>query len=440
MFILYSFLLTIGFVILSPRFLFDALRRGKYAAGFSQRMGRLPEFDRKGKPVIWLHCVSVGETQAARPLVDELLKKYPDHLLVVSTITKTGQELAQKIFADKAALVFYFPFDWKFAVRRALKKIEPQVVLLMETELWFRFLREAHYRGTKLAIVNGRLSEKSVNGYMYIRKFMHRILHYIDLALMQGQDDARRIKELGMKNSRIRVTGNIKFDLAVDDKEASLTEEFRFRFAVLENTPLIVAASTHSPEEELILGAFAKTREQIPAARLMLVPRHPERFDEVASLIKRHGYKLARRSDVPHINDELADVILLDSIGELRAALPLAQIVFSGGSLIPHGGQNILEPAAAKKPIMTGHYTMNFAAIVKEFVAQEAVIQLPQLRESEVPAKLAEVFIDILRNDKKRERLATNSFALIELNSGAAAKTADYLKPLVRTTETIDAT
>lgn len=435
MFFIYSVLLTVAFVILSPRFLLDVLRRGKYAAGFSQRLGRLPAFDAEGKPVIWLHCVSVGETQAARPLVDEILEKYPDHKLVVSTITKTGQELAQKLFAEKAALIFYFPFDWKFSVRRVLKKIGPQVVLLMETELWFRFLREAHYSGAKIAIVNGRLSERSVNGYMWIRRLMQRVLHYVDLALMQGQDDARRIKELGMKNSRIRVTGNIKFDLAIDYKEAALTEEFSRRFGVSPDAPLIVAASTHAPEEEIILSAFSKVREYLPNARLMIVPRHPERFNEVYKLISESEFKTVRRSSAPDIDDELANIILLDSIGELRAAFPLAEIVFTGGSLISHGGQNILEPASVKKAIVTGPHTMNFAAIVKEFLANDAVIQLPQTYESETPEKLAEAFTELLRDNKKREKLACNAFLLIDTNSGATAKTVEYLKPLLQKTD-----
>ena len=221
MFTLYSVLLTAAFVIYSPRFLFDALRRGKYTAGFRQRRGHLPEFDAGGAPVIWLHCVSVGEIQAARPLVRKLLKNFPEHKLVISTITDTGQEMARRLFADKAALIFYFPFDWKFAVRRALKAIKPQVVLLMETELWFNFLREAHKSGVKVAIVNGRLSQRSVDRYSWIPKFMQRAFHYVDLALMQSQGDAGRIRNIGMRNSKIRVTGNVKFDQARDETERS---------------------------------------------------------------------------------------------------------------------------------------------------------------------------------------------------------------------------
>ncbi len=438
MFILYSVLLTVAFVILFPRFLHDATRRGKYAAGFRQRLGRLPAFDAEGKPVIWLHCVSVGETQAARPLVDELLKEFPGHKLVISTITKTGQEVAQNLFADKAALIFYFPFDWKFAVRRALKIINPQVVLLMETELWFNFLRVAHKSNVKVAIVNGRLSDRSVNRYMWIRKFMMRVLHYVDLALMQSQQDGNRIKELGMKNSRIRVTGNIKFDQPLneapndgDAQEDPLTAEFRKRFGIAD-ARLIVAASTHDPEEKWLLEAFTAIKnssENSPqnspknsTVRLMIAPRHPERFGEVAELVSSNGFTSVRRSAEAGIADELADVILLDSIGELRAVFPLAEIVFVGGSLIPHGGQNILEPAAARKAIITGPYTANFAAIVGEFLEKDALIQLPVLDKAEMADKLQTAITRLLQKPEAGKKLADRAFSIMQANAGAAKK------------------
>jgi 3-deoxy-D-manno-octulosonic-acid transferase len=433
MFILYSVLLTVAFIILSPRFLFDALRRGKYAAGFHQRMGRLPKFDAEGKPVIWLHCVSVGETQAARPLVDELQKNFPGHKLVISTVTNTGQQVAQDVFGDRAALIFYFPFDWKFTVRRALKAINPQLILIVETELWFNFLREAHARGAKVAIVNGRLSERSANRYMWIRGFVARGLRSVDLALMQHQDDALRIKKLGMKNSRIHVTGNIKYDQTDDITDNSLTKEFRGRFAISPEAPLILAASTHEPEEQMVLDAFAKIKEggKNSAARLMIAPRHPERFDAVAKLIAKVGFVFVRCGAEASIADKAADVILLDSIGELRAVYALAELVFVGGSLVPHGGQNILEPAAAKRAIVTGPHTMNFAAAVAAFREKDALVQLPEMEQSRYPEKLAEIFVELLNDDARRERLGENALAAMQSNHGAAGATVGSLKSLL---------
>ncbi|MEP6925745.1 MAG: 3-deoxy-D-manno-octulosonic acid transferase [Pyrinomonadaceae bacterium] len=427
-YLLYSFALTIGFLLLLPRFLWDAARKGKYAAGFLQRLGYLPDFDRQNKKIIWLHCVSVGEVNAAKPLAKALLENFPDYRLVVSTTTKTGQALAQTIFHNQAALVFYFPFDWQFTVRRVLQEIKPDVMLIMETELWFNFLREAKRQNIKIALVNGRLSEKSFKNYSLIRGLMRKVLSNLDLALMSDAADARRIVDLGCDSQRVFVMGNIKYDLAINENENDLTRELRARFDFEPGRPLIVAASTHEPEEKWILAAFKKLHKQIDSARLMIVPRHPERFERIAELIKESGFTLARRSSELDKTDIQADVVLLDSVGELRAAYPLAALVFVGGSLIPHGGQNILEPAAARRAIVTGFYTMNFAAVVKTFLAREAIIQLSELKETEIPIALAENFRALLSNDTKCATLADNAFAVLQENSGATVKTIDKLQ------------
>lgn len=426
MFLLYSFLLTVGFILLLPRFLFQA----KYAAGLRQRFGKLPDFQIGGKPVLWLHCVSVGETNAARPLVVKLKEAFPEYALVVSTTTRTGQKLAREAFAQDAALVFYFPFDWKFTVHRALKKIKPRVVLIMETEIWFNFVRETHKTGAKVFVVNGRLSDKSVTRYAWIPKTMRRVLHHIDLALMQTSTDAKRLLGLGSRNTKVKVTGNIKFDQAFDENESDFTREMRARFAISGDAPLIVAASTHAPEERFILAAFKETWKNSGGnlPRLLIAPRHPERFAEVENLIRASGFEWAKRSAAASETDKTAEVILLDSIGELRAAYPLAEIVFVGGSLIPHGGQNILEPAISERAIVTGFYTGNFTEIVKEFLAQEALVQLPKLAEREIPVRLSEVFSELLKDSSRREKLAKNAFAVMKKNRGATEKTVEYIK------------
>ena len=431
MFILYSILLTLGFIVLLPRLLLDAKRNGKYVDGFRQRLGKLPEFKTDNRPILWLHCVSVGETNAARPIVKRILEEFPDYRLVISTTTKTGQNLAREMFAEHADLIFYFPFDWKFSVRRALHAIKPKIILVMETELWFNFLHEAGRSGARIFIINGRLSEKSFKRYLIIRKMMIRVFHYVTLALMQDAEAAKRISGLGIRNSKVRVTGSIKFDQIVEESENSLTEEFKRRFAISSDEPLIVAASTHAPEEAIILNAFKevwkKSEGKLP--RLLIAPRHPERFDEVAELIKNSGFDWTRRSEKASGRDESAEVILLDSVGELRAVFPLAEIVFVGGSLIPHGGQNILEPAIAKKPIVTGFYTMNFAEIVKEFLARNALIRLPELNENEAAPQLAAAFFALLQNAERRKELGENAFAIIEKNRGATEKTLEFLRP-----------
>ena len=212
MYLVYSLLLTLGFLVLLPRFLFDAFRHGKYVAGFRERLGVLSEIESQGRPVVWIHCVSVGESQAARPLVRGIQQRFPDHVLVISTTTLTGQNLARELFKSEAAKVFYFPFDWRWTVRRALKAINPSAVLIMETELWPGFLRECHSRQIPVAIVNGRISYQSFRRYKWINGFVSRVLECLSVGIMQTEADAERIRNLGLTPSKVFVSGNLKFD------------------------------------------------------------------------------------------------------------------------------------------------------------------------------------------------------------------------------------
>lgn len=426
MYFVYSLLLTIGIVLMSPLFL---MRREKYAAGLRERLGNYPEFEHDGRPVIWLHCVSVGEANAARPLVDSIAQEFPSHRIIVSTTTKTGQDLAKKIFAGKADIVFYFPFDWMFSVRRALQHFKPSVVLLMETEIWPRLISEAKRVGATVAIVNGRLSDRSFKRYSVVRNFLQRVLADVDAALMQSERDAQRIERLGMDTVRIRVTGNLKFEQPADPEVSEITGYFRDRFGLNGEKRLIVAASTHDPEERLVLRSLEDTLGR--DTRLMIVPRHPQRFDTVASLLKNSSATFVRRSDKPSSNDALANVILLDSIGELRSVYPLADIVFVGGSLIPHGGQSILEPAAAGRAIVTGPFTSNFDAAVRSFLEKDAIVQIPRAAdESQISLLLRKTFDDLRNNDRRLE-LGRNASAVMDENRGAADRTIANLTPLI---------
>lgn len=431
MFLVYSIIFTIGFIVLLPRFAFDAVTKGKYAAGFKQRMGFLPALDAKGKRVVWLHCVSVGETNAARTFAVRLKQEFPEISLVVSTTTRTGQELAKTAFTNIGELVFYFPFDWRSTVKRSLNRIRPSVVLLMETEIWPNFIRESYHTGARLCVVNGRLSEKSLTRYKKVKNFIRRVLGYLDLALMQENGDATRLMSLGIRASKVRVTGNLKFDHSTNETETALTTQLSERFGVDSNKRLIIAASTHAPEETWILEAFKEIRRSDSSLRLMLAPRHPERFDEVADLIKKTDVSFVRRSAAATSADKTAEIILLDSIGELRAAYPLAEIVFVGGSLIPHGGQSIFEPAASGKAIVTGPHTANFADAVKEFLDHDALIQLPHIADSEIIAKLIETFEDLLSDKDKRADLGSHALNVMSQNGGSIAKTIEYLRPIL---------
>ncbi len=438
MYLLYSLLLTFAIFVLLPWFLLDALRHGKYVAGLGDRLGDVPEIEAGGRAVIWLHCVSVGETQAARPLARALLERFPAHVLAVSTTTLTGQRLAREVFRDDAAVIFYFPFDWAWSVRRSLRRINPSLVLIMETELWPRFLRECRKSGVPVALINGRISEKSFKNYRRLGGFIKSVVGTLTLAIMQTEADAKRIRALGLRPERARVAGNIKFDADTGTGEGVITLELRERFAFDDKRPLIVAASTHAPEEAITLDAFrqacvAAQSNSNPRPRLLIAPRHPERFNEVAALLESTGFSWTRRSSSPQAKDSVCDVVLLDTIGELRGVYPLAALVFVGGSIAPTGGHNILEPAAAARCIITGAHTFNFSSIMRDFLERDALVQLPALTEPQACTALAQIFREMLNTDERRQRIGERARAALEQNRGATEETLKLLAPLLRT-------
>ena len=417
MYLAYSLLLTLGLVVLIPHFLFQALAHGKYIAGLRQRLGAVPQLD--GKPVIWLHCVSVGETQAARPLAQRLKQAFPHHALVVSTVTLTGQTLARDVFRDQAESVFYFPFDWRWSTRRALKAINPAAVLIMETELWPNFLRECKARRIPVALVNGRISRQSYRRYKMIKFFLRRVLSCLSVAVMQSETDAERLLSLGMAREKLFTAGNLKFDSEVAGELSGRTEELRQRFGLRSGAPLILAASTHSPEEELMLESIRQLRTK-HGVRLMIAPRRLERFNEVAALIQKSGLSWARKTNPPQPEDADADVILLDTIGELRATYSLADVVFVGGSIVDKGGHNVLEPAAAGAAVVTGAHTHNFHAVVDLMVEAGALVQLPAVITAE---EITNVFSNLLASPGDRDALGRRAKQLVTDNQGATDKT-----------------
>ena len=424
----YSLLLSLGLIVLIPHFLFQALAHGKYIEGLRQRLGSVPRIT--GKPVIWLHCVSVGETQAARPLAQRLKQEFPNHALVVSTITLTGQRLARDVFSKQADSVFYFPFDWRWSVRRALKTVNPAAVLIMETELWPNFLRECKARAIPVALVNGRISRQSFRRYKLITFFLRRVLSSLSMAVMQSETDGQRLEALGMREDRLFTAGNLKFDSELSGELAGKTHELRTRFGLQTNVPLILAASTHAPEEEIIIESLKQLRAN-QDVRLMLAPRHPERFKEVASLIQNSGLSWARRTNPADSNDSTATVILLDTIGELPATYSLADIVFVGGSIVDKGGHNVLEPAAAGVAVVTGAHTHNFHAIVDLMEQAGAIVQLPEMEAAEASREITHVFAKLLASPEERMQLGRRAKQLVTDNRGAAERTMKLIAPLL---------
>lgn len=427
MYLAYSLLLSLGLLVLIPHFIFQAFAHGKYIAGLKQRLGSIPPI--KGRPVVWLHCVSVGETQAARPLAQRLKEQFPDHALVVSTITLTGQTLARDVFRNHAENVFYFPFDWRWSVRRALKAINPSAVLIMETELWPNFLRECKAREIPVALVNGRISRQSFRRYRMITFFLKRVLSSLSLAVMQSEADADRLKYLGMPEEKLFTAGNLKFDAELAKDLTDKTNEIRDRFGLHSQAPLILAASTHAPEEEIILESIKQLAQPV---RLMLAPRHPERFNEVATLVQNSGLSWSKRTNTPGKSDANATVILLDTIGELPATYSLADVVFVGGSIVDRGGHNVLEPAAAGVAVVTGAHTHNFHAIVALMDQAGALVQLPPVKGSDAVRELSGVLAKLLADAARREDLGRRAKQLVTDNLGAAERTIKLIAPLLR--------
>jgi len=305
-------------------------------------------------------------------------------------------------------------------------------VLLMETEIWPRFIREAKLNGAKVAIVNGRLSQRSFARYSRLRSFIKNVLADVDLALMQAEADANRIVDLGIDPKNVSVTGNLKFEQTADETDNELTEELGSRFGISPEKPLIIAASTHEPEERYVIESL--DGELGHSCRLMIAPRHPERFDIVEKLLRKSSRTFVRRSAPRSDADTNVDVILLDTIGELRAAYPLAEIVFVGGSLIPHGGQSVLEPAAEGKAIVTGPFTANFEAVVKEFRKNDAIRQTPEVPdEFRISERLYEEFMFLLDDKEKRAELGRNAAAVMSRSGrDATGETASRIRPLLR--------
>jgi len=438
MYFIYSLLLGLGFLILLPRFLLDAFRHGKYVAGFWERLGSVSPITKNSHQVIWIHCVSVGETQAARPLVRVFRKLFPDHVIAISTITRTGQNLAREIFKHDVAKVFYFPFDWRWVARRTLKAIKPDTVLVMETELWPNFLRECKDQNVPVALVNGRLSEQSFRRYRILKGFMSRVLSCLDLAVMQTEADADRLRALGMAADKTSVSDNVKFDARSLPAGDSLTMEFQERFKLSSQSPLILAVSTHAPEEVIIVDSFRQIVSEPDAKpRLMIAPRHPERFVEVGELLKTSRLRWARRSALPHPSDAQAEVILLDSIGELASVYSLASIVFVGGSIAKTGGHNVIEPAAVGVPVIVGAHTYNFRSIVEAFVEAGAIVQLLPMSDSAAIVELANTISELLANPTRAREIGSLAQRLVNENRGATDRTVQLLESILGSPEAV---
>ncbi|MGD9906461.1 MAG: 3-deoxy-D-manno-octulosonic acid transferase [Vicinamibacterales bacterium] len=428
MYVLYTALIVLFALAVSPWLVYQAVRYRKYVASLPQRLGYLPvSFNIDAEPSIWIHAVSVGELLTARPLIGALRERHPELRLFVSTTTMSAQQLARRSVPDADA-VFYFPFDLGLVVRRTLDLVKPQLFLMMETEIWPNLLRACRSRGVRTAVVNGRLSARSFPRYRMARAFFRHVLADIDQFCVQSEESARRFVEIGARPDRVTVTGSLKFDSLEPSAPAGQARPRErvlryFRFAP--NRPVLIAGSTMKGEEAMVLRVFRRVKGALPNAVLVIAPRHPERFGEVVQLCGQEGFRTVRRSDLPIDGEPRADIVVLDTIGELATIYQLGTVVFVGGSLVPTGGHNILEPAISGRPVVFGPHMQNFAEIAAAFVANEAGVQVAD--EGAFDAQVLSLMTDPVR----RARLGAAARALVEANRGAKDKTLAVLDGLL---------
>jgi 3-deoxy-D-manno-octulosonic-acid transferase len=420
---LYSLALGAAMLISLPYWLYHILRHGKYHSGFSERMGRVPAHldaaSRAGR-IIWVHAVSVGEVLAVSGLVEQMRESFLEHRIVVSTTTDTGQELACKRFG--AENVFYFPLDFGFAIRPYLTALRPELIVLAETEFWPNFLRLAHASGARIAVANARISDRSWPSYLRFRWALRRMLVHVDFFLAQTEQDRARLQSIGVHAARVQVTGNLKFDVN-SSAPPLIVETLRQALAAENVKPAIVCGSTVEGEELFLLKAFESLCVEHPRATMILAPRHPERFDGVAILLQQLGIRFYRRSRWR--GESLAGgVLLVDSIGELAALYALADVAFVGGSLVPRGGHNIIEPAQYGVAIMTGNHTENFRDIIALFQSRDAV---RIVGVAELPLTLMRLVAD----DRERDALGCRAQETLRSQQGATDRTLAILRTLL---------
>ncbi|MGH9400422.1 MAG: 3-deoxy-D-manno-octulosonic acid transferase [Thermoanaerobaculia bacterium] len=413
--LLYRFLCAAALALYAPLALLQALLGRRRLGDLPGRLGRRPYPDLEGG--IWIHAVSVGEVGVARNLIGELTRMAPGRRLGLSVTTAAGRELAQRTLPPEVA-VFAFPFDLDGPVRRALEGVRPGLVLLTETELWPLFLDRARARGIPVALVNGRLSDRSFPRYRRVRRFLRRPLDAVALFAMQSPEDARRLEALGAPGKRIRVCGNIKYDLA---RAAPFADAARLA-RLAGGRPILVAASTAEGEEEIVLEAFARVA---PRAVLAMAPRRLERFDAVASLIENAGFSVVRRSSPPSLEIQNPKskiqnppVYLLDSIGELASLYREALLAFVGGSLVPVGGHNPIEAWAEGVPVVVGQYTQNFREVTEQGRRRGLATRVADA------AGLARAFEAALDDPERIEILGREASEFVAGNRGAARATA----------------
>jgi 3-deoxy-D-manno-octulosonic-acid transferase len=421
----YNLALLAALILGSPWWLFRLATTQKYRQGLMHRLGRVPVLaGRENRPLIWIHAVSVGEVLAVSRLVSELDAAFPDHFIAISTTTRTGQALARERFG--AARVFYCPLDLPWAVRSHLNALQPHLLVLAETEFWPNLLAGCFRRGIPVAVVNARVSDRSWPRYRLLRLLWEPFLSQLSQVLAQSQTDADRLKAIGCRPGRVTIAGNLKFDVrAAEESDAT-----RLLRVLAISLRFVVAGSTLEGEEAALLEAWPRLLPAEPHLVLIIAPRHPERFDVVAGLLNKSGVSWRRRSDwrkqaAASIHPlQPGQIVLLDSIGELASIYSIAAVAFVGGSLIPAGGHNPLEPAQFSVPIVMGPHFANFRAITEDLLAHDA-IRIAAREE------LAASLIELLDDEPAAREMGERARQVFEQQAGATARCVEALRKLL---------
>jgi 3-deoxy-D-manno-octulosonic-acid transferase len=423
--VLYTFALFVALVLGLPYWLLAMATNGKYREGLSERLGWVPERLREGdaRKTIWVHAVSVGEVLAASRLVNELSACAPQYRVLLSTTTRTGQRLARE--RTGASHAFYFPLDFPWIVRRYLRILDPVLLVLVETELWPNLLTACRQNSIPVAVVNGRISDRSLPRYMRLRRLWTKILSGVSIVLAQSQEDVKRLKAIGAPASRVSFAGNLKFDVR-SAEPAPITTTLREKLPT--GTRVLVCGSTLEGEEEILLDAFHQLLKTIPDCVMILAPRHPERFGRVVQLMKSRKELCVRRSNWMKRPAKIkpGTVILLDSIGELASVYALASVAFVGGSLVPAGGHNPLEPAQFAVPVVMGNHYANFRAIIDTLLQAEAL----KLATKETLVPMLE---NLLTDQEAATALGVRALEVFHHESGATGRAVNALLGLLPT-------
>ncbi len=429
------YLLNLVYVILlvvaSPWLAYAAINKQKYREGFAEKLlGQVPRRDGNRK-CIWFHAVSVGEANLLATLIPRIERRHPDVDCVISVTTKTAYDMGRKKYAPRQ--VFYCPLDFSWAVRRAFARIRPDMLVLAELELWPNLIGQANQAGIPVALVNGRLSERSHRGYRRIRRLISATMRKLDLIAAQNDEYSKRFFDLGASDAAVQVTGSLKFDGAAADRDNPETRRLAALAGFCEDDLVLLAGSTQSPEEELALQVFQKLSPRFPELRLVLVPRHPDRFAEVAEMLRASGVPWVRRTDLGSNTELNARVLLVDTVGELGAWWGACHIAYVGGSMGTRGGQNMIEPAAYGAAVSFGPNTRNFRDVVSLMLEHQAA------RVVKDGDDLERFVRRCLTEPAYREEMGIKAQRLVQAHQGAAARTVELLCELLARHEEIGA-